>query len=58
MIRRMKLFLALLVILFLTDCFSEKNKPSKNPNIVFIAVDDLNDWIGVMGGHPQAKPQI
>ncbi len=25
-----------------------------SPNILFIAVDDLNDWIGAMGGHPQA----
>ncbi len=24
-------------------------------NVIFIAVDDLNDWIGVVGGHPQAK---
>lgn len=24
------------------------------PNILFIAVDDLNDWIGCLGGHPQA----
>ena len=24
------------------------------PNVVMIAVDDLNDWIGCMGGHPQA----
>jgi arylsulfatase A-like enzyme len=24
-------------------------------NIVLISVDDLNDWIGVLGGHPQAK---
>ena len=24
------------------------------PNILFIAVDDLNDWVGVLGGHPQA----
>ncbi|MEM1442517.1 MAG: sulfatase-like hydrolase/transferase [Verrucomicrobiota bacterium] len=23
------------------------------PNILFIAIDDLNDWIGCMGGHPQ-----
>ncbi len=29
------------------------------PNVLFIAVDDLNDWIGVLGGHPQsATPQI
>ena len=24
------------------------------PNVLFIAMDDLNDWIGVMGGHPQS----
>lgn len=22
------------------------------PNVLFIAIDDLNDWIGCMGGHP------
>lgn len=25
------------------------------PNVLFISVDDLNDWIGCLGGHPQAK---
>lgn len=24
-------------------------------NVLFISVDDLNDWIGCLGGHPQAK---
>jgi arylsulfatase A-like enzyme len=24
------------------------------PNVLFIAVDDLNDWVGILGGHPQA----
>ena len=24
------------------------------PNVLFIAMDDLNDWIGCLGGHPQA----
>ena len=26
----------------------------ENPNVLFISVDDLNDWIGCLGGHPQA----
>lgn len=25
------------------------------PNVLCIAIDDLNDWIGCLGGHPQAK---
>ena len=25
------------------------------PNVLFIAVDDLNDWIGPLRGHPQVK---
>jgi len=33
----------------------EVKKPAVKPNVLFIAVDDLNDWIGVMNGHPQSK---
>jgi arylsulfatase A-like enzyme len=25
------------------------------PNILFVAIDDLNDWIGCLGGHPQVQ---
>src|SRR5205085_9469029 len=25
------------------------------PNVLVIAIDDLNDWVGPLGGHPQAK---
>ena len=28
---------------------------AEKPNVLFIAVDDLNDWVGFLGGHPQAK---
>ncbi|MBX2852290.1 MAG: sulfatase [Phycisphaeraceae bacterium] len=27
----------------------------KKPNVVLISIDDLNDWIGCLGGHPQAR---
>ena len=35
-------------------CFGASVKAGP-PNVLFIAVDDLNDWIGCLGGHPQAK---
>jgi arylsulfatase A-like enzyme len=25
------------------------------PDVLFIAIDDLNDWVGVLGGHPQTS---
>ena len=27
---------------------------AQRPNVLFIAIDDLNDWVGCLGGHPQA----
>jgi arylsulfatase A-like enzyme len=30
-------------------------KAQEQPNVVMIVLDDLNDFVGVMGGHPQAK---
>lgn len=28
---------------------------AERPNILFVSIDDLNDWTGVLGGHPQAR---
>lgn len=28
---------------------------AKLPNVLFIAIDDLNDWVGCLEGHPQAQ---
>ena len=25
------------------------------PDVLFISIDDLDDWIGCLGGHPQAR---
>lgn len=27
----------------------------EKPNVLFLSIDDQNDWIGYMGGHPNAK---
>lgn len=33
--------------------------PPDAPDVLFIAVDDLNDWIGCLGGHPDGRtPRI
>jgi arylsulfatase A-like enzyme len=28
---------------------------TRRPNVLFLAIDDLNDWTGVLGGHPQTQ---
>jgi len=28
---------------------------AEKPDVLFIAIDDLNDWTGCLGGHPQAS---
>lgn len=49
-----------LVLLLLTSWLApalaaQTSPPGKRYNILMIAVDDLNDWVGAYGGHPQAK---
>jgi len=31
------------------------SKQARQPNVLFIAIDDLNDWVGCLGGHPDVK---
>jgi arylsulfatase A-like enzyme len=51
----MKQFLTLLAALLMLplSTLRASGTPVKRPNVSFIAVDDLNDWIGCLGGHPQ-----
>jgi len=44
-----------MVILLSTLLFSCKEEVKRQPpNVLMICVDDLNDWIGCMGGHPNS----
>ena len=55
----MQIKYAILMVGFLTLLFScelkEKENENFQPNVLFIMVDDLNDYLGSYGGHPQAK---
>jgi len=33
---------------------SANDNAGKQPNVLMISIDDLNDWTGFLGGHPQA----
>ncbi len=48
MIKRIILFFLFVVQTFLVSA-------QEKPDVLFIAIDDLNDWVGVLGGHPQAS---
>ncbi|MBM3459561.1 MAG: choline-sulfatase, partial [Armatimonadetes bacterium] len=32
-----------------------QERPPIRPNVLFLAIDDLNDWIGPLRGHPQVR---
>ena len=38
----------------LTSCSNQQDEPNQ-PNVLMISIDDLNDWLGCMDGHPNAK---
>lgn len=46
---------ARLAILFLLCVPAFAANPPARPNVLFIAVDDLRDWVGYFGHNPQAK---
>ncbi|MDG2167581.1 MAG: sulfatase-like hydrolase/transferase, partial [Opitutales bacterium] len=53
---RITAYLVFLLISILSlTATSAESAQAKPLNVLFIAIDDLNDWVGVYGGHPQAK---
>ncbi len=46
---------ALLAVCIFSLAVPDAQADLAKPNVLFIAIDDLNDWIGVLGGHPQAE---
>ncbi len=48
-------FLVFLVMSLVQGCKVVPDETQNAPNVLFIAVDDLNDWVGVLGGHPNAR---
>jgi hypothetical protein len=48
-----KVLFSIFCLLFLINGFGQKKQVK--PNVLFIICDDLNDYQGVFGGHPQSK---
>lgn len=49
------LLVGVLIALACMSGLPARAEASQPPNVLLIAIDDLNDWVGVLGGHPQAK---
>lgn len=48
-----RVFLTSLLVMFAV-AHHQLPESAERPNVLFISVDDLNDWIGCLKGHPQA----
>lgn len=50
-----KILLLLIVSIALATEVTAQIAAKEKPNVLFIVIDDLNDWIGCMKSHPQVK---
>ncbi len=56
MFRRISLLVVAIAMNVASKSFSDDDVAGQQrPNVLFIVVDDLNDWIGCMDGHPQVQ---
>ena len=49
------LYVALTFLTVVLPFADMSGAPAEPPNVVFILCDDLNDYVGYLGGHPQAR---
>jgi len=52
---RVLLSACLLIPVLLLDPAPSSAETENQPNVLFIAIDDLNDWVGFLDGHPQVR---
>ena len=45
------IFITFIILVHAKIPIGNKQPDKKKPNIIFIAVDDMNDWVGYLGGH-------
>ncbi|WP_452228503.1 MULTISPECIES: sulfatase [unclassified Lacinutrix] len=50
---KIKYILLIVITIFFQNLLISQHK--KKPNVILIVVDDLNDYTGFLGGHPQVK---
>ena len=51
--KKLSLIVLVSCCIWLASCNPEET--AITPNVLFIAIDDLNDWIGPLNGHPQVR---
>lgn len=51
----MKIIIQFLILWLEIGVLSQAALANESPNVLFIAVDDLRNWVGHLGGHPQVK---
>ena len=53
--RLLQILLCVLVLGIVAPNVFADDQSDSPPNVVLIMIDDLNDWVGAIGGHPQVK---
>ena len=52
---RFSIILSSVVVLAITTCsLADSPAQPSRPNVLFIPIDDMNDWVTHLGGHPQS----